>query len=173
MRFLDSNIFIYAFYKPKRELGSREKMMKGYAKKIIEDVSRGKESVVTTVVHVSEVVNILKHGLNSRQLSELITGLLMLDNIDILTVERNDYLAATELGRELEMDSNDALAVQAMQSKGVTEVYSFDKAFEDIEGVTRLPRLSDDTWPTHLRRAKPHEFGAKRPPTTRHRSAEN
>jgi predicted nucleic acid-binding protein len=78
------------------------------------------------------------------QLSELIMGLLMLDSIDILTVGRNDYLAATELGRELEMDSNDALAVQVMQSKDVTEVYSFDKAFDRIEGMTCLPRLSDD-----------------------------
>lgn len=143
MRFLDSNIFIYAFYKPKRELGNREKMMKGSAKKIIEEVSQEKESVATTVVHLSEVVNVLKHGLSPGQLSELITGLIMLDNVDILTVGRNDYLAATELGKELDMDSNDALAVQVMQSKGMTEVYSFDKAFDGIDGMTRLPRLSD------------------------------
>jgi predicted nucleic acid-binding protein len=141
MRFLDSNIFIYAFYKPKAQLGTSEKSMKDSAKRVIADVSEGGEPVVTTVVHLSEVVNILKHGLAPGQLAEMLTGLLMLDNIDTVTVARNDYLAATELGRELDMDSNDALAVQVMRSKGLDEVYSFDKVFDRIEEITRLPNL--------------------------------
>jgi len=63
MRFLDANIFIYAYYKPKRQLSQKEKHMKEYAKKIISNVSQGKEKVAITVVHLSEIVNILKHGM--------------------------------------------------------------------------------------------------------------
>ena len=139
MRFLDSNIFIYAFYKPKRLLSESEKSVKASAKKIVTDVSEGNESVITTVVHLSEVVNILKQGLKPGRLAEMVASLIMLDSIDILAVGKNDYLAATELGRDLEMDSNDALAVKVMQARKVKEIYSFDKVFERIEGISRLP----------------------------------
>ena len=35
MRFLDANVFIYAYYKPKRQLTQTEKEMKEQAKSII------------------------------------------------------------------------------------------------------------------------------------------
>ena len=63
----------------------------------------------------------------------------MLDNVEILGVGKNDYFAAAELGQEFGLDSNDALAVQVMQSKGLAEIYSFDRVFEKIEGIARLP----------------------------------
>ena len=124
MRFLDSNIFIYAFYKPKRQLTTLEKAMKDSSKRIINDIENGKESVVTTVVHLSEMVNILKHSFTVKQLGEIVTGLIMLDNVEVLGIGKNEYFAATELGQEFGLDSNDALAVQVMQSKGLAEIYS-------------------------------------------------
>ena len=42
MRFLDANVFVYAYYKPKRQLTQKEKQMKEQAKKIISGVSQGK-----------------------------------------------------------------------------------------------------------------------------------
>lgn len=51
--------------------------MKEDAKKIVSDVSQGKEDVMMTVVHVSEVVNILRHGLPQDQLTIIIQGLLL------------------------------------------------------------------------------------------------
>jgi predicted nucleic acid-binding protein len=39
MRFLDANVFIYAYYKPKRQLTHNEKQMKENAKKIISNVT--------------------------------------------------------------------------------------------------------------------------------------
>jgi len=113
--------------------------MKDSSKRIINDIENGKESVVTTVVHLSEMVNILKHSFTAKQLGEIVTGLIMLDNVEILGVGKNDYFAAAELGQEFGLDSNDALAVQVMQSKGLAEIYSFDRVFEKIEGIARLP----------------------------------
>lgn len=139
MRFLDSNVFIYAFYMPRRRLSQTEKRMKDLSKEIVAEVEDGKESVVTTVVHLSEVVNILKHGVTVRQLAEIVEGLLMLDNLEVQGVDKPEYLAATELGRDLGLDANDALAVQVMQSRGLKEILSFDKAFENIDGLTRVP----------------------------------
>ena len=141
MRFLDANTFIYAYYKPKRQLTPKEKKMKEHAKKIIANVSQGKEEVITTVVHISEVANILKHGISKDELETIIRGLFMLDNVEIADVTRNSYFAAIELGEDLKLEINDALAVDVMRLSGVDEIYSFDEDFNQIEGIRRLPEI--------------------------------
>ena len=141
MRFLDANVFVYAYYKPKRRLNEKESMMKEQAKKIIADVSAGKEYVTLTVVHISEAVNILKHGMPQDKLTSIIRGLFMLDNIGITNVTRDAYFAATELGEDLKLEPNDALAIDIMRQKGITEIYSFDEHFNQVEGITRLPSM--------------------------------
>ena len=139
MRFLDANVFIYAYYKPKRPLSEKEAQMKGQAKEIIASVSGGKEKMMMTVVHVSEVANILKHGLPREKLTEVIRGLFMLDNLRIVGVSRDQYFAAVELGEDLKLESNDALAVDMMQQNGVREIYSFDEHFAHVDGIVKLP----------------------------------
>ena len=139
MRFLDANVFIYAYYKPKKQLTQKEKQMKEHAKKIISGVSQGKEEVIMTVVHVSEIVNILKHGMPLDQLTTIVRGLFMLDNVKIMGVTREAYFAATELGDDLKLEANDALAVDVMRLNNIKEIYSFDEDFDQIEGITRLP----------------------------------
>lgn len=63
MRFLDSNIFIYAYYKSSRPLTQSEQTAKEKSKEILTTISNGEEVVLTTVVHLSEVCNILKRNL--------------------------------------------------------------------------------------------------------------
>ena len=144
MRFLDANVFVYAYYRPRKSLGGVERRLKDQAKAIIRGLNEGKEEMVTTVVHLSEVSNVLKHGMRPEELHDVISGLLMLDNLKVLGVSDKQYLAATELGLELGLDPNDALAVQVMRDKGLTEIYTFDRKFEGIDGVTRLPPISKD-----------------------------
>ncbi len=141
MRFLDANVFIYAYYKPKKQLTQKEKQMKEHAKKIVSSVSQGKEQVTTTVVHLSEIVNILKHGIPLDQLTTTIRGLFMLDNVKIMGITREAYFAAAELGDDLKLEANDALAVDVMRLNDIKEIYSFDEDFDEIEGITRLPTL--------------------------------
>ena len=141
MRFLDANVFIYAYYKPKKQLTQKEKQMKEHAKKIISSVSQGKEEVIMTVVHVSEIVNILKHSMPLDQLTTIVRGLFMLDNVKIMGVTREAYFAATELGDDLKLEANDALSVDVMKLNDIKEIYSFDEDFDQIEGITRLPTL--------------------------------
>lgn len=141
MKFLDANVFIYAYYKPRRQLTPKEKRMKDEAKGIISGIDQGKEEVMTTVIQISEIVNILKYGMPLEHLTNVILGLFMLDNLKMQGVSREIYFAATELGRDLKMDSNDALAVETMRLNGIKEIYSFDEDFDKIEGITRLPKL--------------------------------
>ena len=141
MRFLDANVFIYAYYKPRRSLTSREQRVKDEAKEIISRVNEAKEEVMTTVIHVAEAVNILKHGMPLESLTNMILGLFMLDNVKIAGVSRETYFAATELGRDLRLDPNDALIVEVMRLNDIKELYSFDEDFEKVEGIIRLPKL--------------------------------
>jgi predicted nucleic acid-binding protein len=139
MRFLDANIFIYAFYKPKKPLTEKEETMKEQAKRIISNVSQGKEQVMTTVVHISEMVNILKNGMPRDLLTRTILGLFMLDNVKIVDVTKDAYFAAVEMGEDFKLEPNDSLAVDIMRQNDVTEIYSFDDHFNKIDGITRLP----------------------------------
>ena len=142
MKFLDANVFIYAYYKPKKQLTEKEKQMKEQAKKIITDMSQGREQVVTTVVHVSEMVNILKHGMPLEKLTEVIRGLFMLDNATVQGVTKEVYFAANELGNDLKLEANDALAIDIMKSINITEILTFDEDFDRVEGITRIPKVA-------------------------------
>jgi hypothetical protein len=141
MKFLDANLFIYAYYTPKKQLTDKEKKMKEFSKKIISDISYGKEDVLTTVVHLSEIVNILKNSLSSEQLAGLIRGFFMLENVKIVGVSAEAYLSAAELGEELKLEVNDALAVDIMLQNDIKEIYSFDGHFDSLEGILRLPSI--------------------------------
>jgi predicted nucleic acid-binding protein len=65
----------------------------------------------------------------------------MLDNVRIMDVTRDTYFAATELGDDLKLEANDALAVDVMRLNDIKEIYSFDEDFDHIEGITKLPTL--------------------------------
>jgi predicted nucleic acid-binding protein len=115
------------------------KSHEGLVEKNINDVLDGKEEVLSTVVHISEVANILKHSLGTTEIADIIEGIFALDNVQVAGVDKDEYLAATELGKELEMDPNDSLAYQVMRSNRLFEIYSYDKVFERVEGLRRLP----------------------------------
>ena len=138
MRFLDANVFIYAYYKPKRELTEKEKEMKEHAKDTITRINEG-EDVITTVVHLSEVTNILKRALSMEDLYSLLIGLFSMDNVRIVDVTTEDYLGAIELTSELKMDPNDCLAVDVMRCEDINEIYTFDKGFDGVAGIIRVP----------------------------------
>ncbi len=139
MRFLDANVFIYAYYKPKKTLSQKEMDMKDNARKIVTSIIEGKEHVLTTVVHLSEMVNILKHVMPLDEVSEVIRGLFMLDNVRIADVTRNMYFEASELSSEFKLDANDVLALDVMELNGINEIYSFDEDFDRVDRIKRLP----------------------------------
>ena len=141
MRFLDANIFIYAYYRLKKQLTEKEEAMKDQAKRIVSSISQGKEMVTTTVVHISEIVNILKNGVPQDHLTQIILGLFMLNNMTIVDVTKDAYFAAAELGQDLKLEPNDALAVDIMRQNEITEIYTFDEHFNNIDGITKLPTL--------------------------------
>jgi len=142
MRFLDANVFIYAYYKPKRKLNEKEKRMKEEAKNIVNRIMEG-EKIVTSIVHLSEVVNILKHALPITDLNDIVFTLLSMENIEVVDVTKSDYLHAVSLGKELMLDPNDVLAVIIMEREGINEIYTFDSDFDKVKWIKRLPEIKE------------------------------
>lgn len=138
MKFLDANIFIYAYYKPKHQLTEKQKEMKDKSKEILGKINEGEE-IIITVIHLSEISNILKRALDLSDLNSLLIGLYSLDNIKIIDVTKGDYLSAVELMEDITLDPNDCLAVEVMRREGVDEIYSFDEGFDNVRGIKRIP----------------------------------
>ena len=138
MKFLDANIFIYAYYKPKKKLTENEKIMKINSQEIIRKINNGEE-VVTSVVHLSEVSNILKKAMQLNNLQILLLSLNSKPNISIIDVTKEDYLLAIDHMQDFQLDPNDCLALELMERENIKEIYSYDSGFENIKHIRRLP----------------------------------
>jgi len=131
LRFLDSNIFIYALLKPKRELSEDEKRIKEVSKKIVERIDGG-EDVVTTIVHLSEVANILEDIAGTSFAAKFIRDVLLKKNVTVESTTVEDYIESTVFAEEWGISVNDALAYLIMKRRSINEIYTFDKHFEKL-----------------------------------------
>jgi uncharacterized protein len=134
--YVDANVFIYAFLKTKRTLQPHEVKIKDAAKKIVSRINEG-EKVVTSVVHFSEVCNILDDYLPIEEALLVERGLLFRENILICEVSKDDYLKAISISEDQSVGVNDALAYVLMKKKTIQTVYSFDKDFDTFADIRR------------------------------------
>ena len=135
---MDANVFVYAFLKAKRKLHPREQKIKDAAKKIVTRINEGEETV-TSVVHFSEICNILENHLPTQEACTLEKGLLLLDNIAVKEVSEEHYLKALAIAEDQQVGANDALAYVLMKEAGINKIYSFDKdfiKFKDVHTIT-------------------------------------
>jgi predicted nucleic acid-binding protein len=130
-------MFVYAFLKPKRKLQPHETNIKDAAKKIISRINDG-EKVATSVVHFSEVCNILEDHLSLEEALMLEKGLLLRENISIYEVSEQDYLNAVSVAENYKVGMNDALAYIIMGKAEMTKIYSFDKDFDSLPDIKRI-----------------------------------
>ena len=137
MRFIDSNVFLHAFLRPRRELSYEEGRMKEEAQRIIRLVEEGEE-VATTAVHISEVVNIVESGLGLQRSLGILAWVISQPNIQVYPATVDSYERALPVAQERGVSANDALAYLTMRDNGLAEVYTFDKHFNLLD-VNKLP----------------------------------
>jgi len=135
--FVDASVFVYAFLKPRRKLQPHEVSVKDAAKKIMSRINEGEE-VSTSVVHFSEVCNVLEDHLPLKEALTIETGLLLRDNITIYEISEEDYLKALSVAEDNQVGANDALAYVAMKELGLSTIYSFDKDFDIFPDIKRI-----------------------------------
>jgi len=138
VKFLDSSIFLHAYLRPRRRLRENELRVKKLSKEIIENVDNGEE-VLTTVVHISEIVNIVESKIGLMESISLLARLLTLKNILIVDVTRQDYQKALVIANKYKVSVNDALAYIKMMETGINEIYTFDKHFKSLPNIKVYP----------------------------------
>jgi predicted nucleic acid-binding protein len=135
--YVDANVFVYAFLKTKRTLQPHEVKIKETAKRIVSRINEG-EKVVTSVVHFSEVCNILEDYLPIEEALLIEKGLLFRENILVCEVSKDDYLKAISVTEDQQVGVNDALAYVLMKKEAIQTVYSFDKDFDAFTDIRRI-----------------------------------
>jgi len=139
LRFVDSNIFLHAFLIPRRKLTGKEMYVKEEAKAIVKRIEGG-EDAATTTVHLSEVVNIIETGLSLQKSLELLIWATTSESIKVHPVAVEDYKSVIQLARDSKISANDALAYLSMKTHKLKEIYSFDKHFDRLKDIVRLPK---------------------------------
>jgi hypothetical protein len=135
--YVDTNVFVYALLKPTRKLQPHEASAKEASKQIVGRINAG-EKVACSVVHFSEICNILEYYMPSEGALELEKGLLLRENIQICDVTPDDYLSAVSIAEQCPVGLNDALAYVLMKRAEITRIYSFDKHFDCFKDVDRI-----------------------------------
>ncbi len=142
MRFLDTNIVVYAILKPKpdRVLTPEVVEIKNRSKLVLADIDAGTVEVATTVVHLNEMSNYLSgHSVGGLAVAHETVGRLMANpRVTILDVNRDMYGRALARAQTSGTDIADALAMLVMDEVlGTREIYTFNR--KHLGGFTALP----------------------------------
>jgi len=116
-----------------------EQKVKDEAKAIVKRIEEGEEAATTTA-HLSEVVNIIETGLGLQKSLGFLAWAITRENIEVYPVAVGDYESAMLLAKDNSISANDALAYLSMKTHELREIYSFDKHFDQLKDVIRLPR---------------------------------
>ena len=83
MIYLDANIFIYAYFKPKKGkvLSDKIKWCKQEAKNILKKINEEENTYCISLIQISEVVNLLKSVMSWEDLQRFIMGLLSVQEL--------------------------------------------------------------------------------------------
>lgn len=96
--------------------------------------------MLTSLIHLSEVSNILEARASLYQSIEVISALLARDNMEVVEPTKKAYLEAVERASSLAVGVNDALAYLIMQRRDIKEIYSFDKDFDKMPSINRITK---------------------------------
>lgn len=96
------------------------------------------EEVAMTSVHISEVVNIVESGLGLQRSLGFLAWTIAMDSIHIYPTTIEDYEASLTIAKESGVSANDAIAYLVMMDHELTEIYSFDKHFDQFKDIQRI-----------------------------------
>jgi predicted nucleic acid-binding protein len=137
MRFVDASVFLYAYLRPKRAVPKEIAEMKKAARAILRRINTD-EKVYSSLVHLSEVANILEGVMPINESHKVMRDILYATTIVILEPTKGNYLDAIEVAQEANVGLNDAIAYVLMKSMDAKEIYSFDRHFDRFDDIERI-----------------------------------
>ncbi len=134
MQFVDTNVFL-------RHLTGDDPRKAQACFQLLQKAQRNEITLTTSEAVIAEVVYVLS---SSKQIytltrAEIRSRLYPLLSIPGLKLPRRKmYLRALDLYASYPLDFEDALIVAQMEHQKMKEVYSYDREFDRVPGVTRL-----------------------------------
>ena len=131
MRFLDTNILLGYFTRD-----DEAKAQKALA--LLQRIERDEEWVETSLPVIFETVFTLqrRYKVPPSQIKTLLLPILQMRGLRFPS--KTLCIAALDIFVERNISYVDAFNAAFMQTKGITEVYSWDKDFDHIVGITRI-----------------------------------
>ncbi len=133
MQFIDANIFI-------RHLTRDDPEKAQACFDLFLRAERNEIKLTTSEAVIAEVVYVLSskqlYNLPREQIRGLLRPLLSLPGLKL--APRRMYLRALDLYATYPIDFEEALLVAQMERQKVTEVYSYDRDLDQVDGITRL-----------------------------------
>ncbi|HMF34147.1 MAG TPA: PIN domain-containing protein [Candidatus Lokiarchaeia archaeon] len=141
---MDANIFIHAYWKPRKKIiAPKTKWMKAEAKNIVTQINNQENLFCISLLQMSEIANILKSAMTWDQLKDFLWGLISNPSIDLVEISKAQFISAVDKITEFGMDPNDITAYLIMQEKEISEIFTFDQHFGQLPGITVLPLMPD------------------------------
>jgi uncharacterized protein len=137
LRFVDASVFLHAYLRPVKKPPPDIETLKGKARGIVRRISEGEE-VTTSLVHMSEIANILEARAGLQVAVDILSGLFTLTNLIVLEPSRGSYELALEESMAHAIGINDTMASILMRGEGISEIYSFDKDFDKLKNLKRV-----------------------------------
>jgi len=131
MRFIDTNIII-------RFLTDDVPEKADACEEVFKREARKEERVFITDLVVAEIVWVLEsvYGLSKKEIQDKVEKILNTPNLFCL--HKDIILGALILYAEKDIDFIDAYNALILKEKGIKELYSYDRHYEQIEWLTRL-----------------------------------
>jgi predicted nucleic acid-binding protein len=97
------------------------------------------ERLVTDAEVLQEIIH--RYVLTDRThlLQEALKAVLDL-TVEVYPMEREDVVLAAEMVRGTRLSARDAIHVAVMRRRGIERILSFDRGFDGVEGIERIPR---------------------------------
>ena len=131
MILIDSNIPMY--------LVGGEHPNKAAARNLLELAIAARERLVTDAEVLQEILHRYV-AINRRDAINPATEALLAVVDEVLPVEQVDVDLARRIVLTSPLSARDALHLAIMQRRGIGEIMTFDRAFDGLPGITRLPR---------------------------------
>ncbi len=131
MRFLDTNILICYFSKDDEEKAQK-------ALGLLQRIERGEERAETSLPVIFETVFTLqrRYHVPRAQIKALLLPILRMRGLRLPS--KSLCIAALDIYVERNISYVDAFNAVYMRAKRMREIYSWDKDFDAIEGITRI-----------------------------------
>jgi uncharacterized protein len=134
-RFLDTNILLRYLAQP---VTAEDQRMAELARDLLLRVERREELVVTSPLVIFETIFTLHRTYHAAraEIRDRVSEILALRGLQL--PGKRLFLAALTLFATSNLSFADAYIVVTMQAQGVREIYTWDKGFDQVAGITRV-----------------------------------